>query len=124
MFCAACHFGFAQTEVKRRSFVGFRFGPDTTAVLSNDALYRGQSYAGAFKLLVGVEPLKHSKELVRMLGVKSRTVVADKKYNLALDCRLANLDDGSLTRAGVFDGIREQVGKHLPQQSWVALDGR
>jgi hypothetical protein len=40
--------------VKRRSFVGFRFGPDTTAVFSNDALYRGKSYAGALKLLVGV----------------------------------------------------------------------
>ena len=115
MICAARHCGFAQAEVKRRSFVGFRLGPDTAAVFSNDALYRGKPYAGAFKLLVGVEPLKSSKELVRIPGIKSRAVVTDKEYSLALDCRLANLDDGSLTRAGIFDGIREEVGKHLPQ---------
>ena len=62
---------FTQAEVKRRSLVGLGFGPRCVPMLSDDVLHRGKSHAGAFKLLVGVKPLKCSKELVGIFRIIS-----------------------------------------------------
>src|ERR1700694_407877 len=77
---------FTQAEVKRRSLVGLGIGPDASPVFSDDALHRGKSHAGAFKLLVGVKPLKCSKKLVGILRIESCAIVANEKHKLAVDC--------------------------------------
>src|ERR1700687_1057292 len=77
---------FTQAEEKRRSLVSLGCGPDASPVLSDDALHRGKSHAGAFKLLVGVKPLKCSKKLVGIFRIESCAIVANEKHKLAVDC--------------------------------------
>jgi hypothetical protein len=84
--CATHARSFTQAEVEGSSFVDLRFSPDASTVLSDDALHRGESDTGAFKLLVAVKPLKCSKRLVGVLRVESCAVVPDEKHKLALDC--------------------------------------
>src|SRR5882762_5950842 len=78
--------GFTQAEVKRRSLVGLGIGPDASPVFSDDALHRGKSHAGAFKLLVGVKPLKCSKKLLGIFRIESCAIVANEKHKLAVAC--------------------------------------
>src|ERR1700730_726333 len=77
---------FTQAEEKRRSIVSLGFGPDASPVFSDDALHRSKSHAGAFKLLVGVKPLKCSKKLVGIFRIESCAIVANEKHKLAVDC--------------------------------------
>src|SRR5579863_7837923 len=103
--CTAHVRAFTQAEVKRSSFVDFRFGPDPPTVLSDDALHRGETHAGAFKLCVAVKPLKCSEKLVGVFRVESGPVVPDENHQLALDCRLIDFNDCVFTTARIFDGI-------------------
>jgi hypothetical protein len=47
-----------QGEIKGRALVNFSFGPQTAAVALDDTLGQGQAYAGAIKILDGMQPLK------------------------------------------------------------------
>jgi hypothetical protein len=113
---------FIQGEGKRCSPVDLGFGPYASAVLSDDALHRGEPHPGAFKLFVAVKPLKCSKQFFGVLGVESGAVVPNEKHKLAVDCRLVNFNDRALTAAGIFDGIGQKVREHLLDQSGVAID--
>src|ERR1700733_11043012 len=75
-----------QAEVKCRSLVDLSVSPNAPSVLSDDALHRGEPHASAFKFLVVVKPLKHSKKLIAVFRVESCAVVSNKKHQLALDC--------------------------------------
>src|SRR5260370_16798811 len=102
--CAPHARGCTQGKVKCCSLVRIRFGPDASAVLSDDAPHRGESQTGAFKLLVAVKPLKCSKKLVGVFGIESCAVVPNEKHELSLDCRLVNLNDRSLTATRIING--------------------
>jgi hypothetical protein len=73
-----------QAEVKRCSLVGLGIGPDASPVLSDDALHCGKSHAGAFKLFVGVKPLKCSKKLLGIFRIESGAIVANEKHRFAI----------------------------------------
>src|SRR6202042_122855 len=69
----------AQGEIEGRAFIQFRFHPHPTLVFLDNSLYRGQAYAGAFKLFGSMEALKYSEKLVGVFHVEPNAVVADEK---------------------------------------------
>src|SRR5581483_8104644 len=61
-------------EIEDRALIDLRLGPDAPAVTRDDALDDGQAHAGAFELLIAVEPLKDPEQFVRVLHVEAGAV--------------------------------------------------
>jgi hypothetical protein len=57
--CCLADRALRQGEIKTGPAVDLAFGPDAAAVTLDNALHQGQPYAGAFKFLIAVQPLKH-----------------------------------------------------------------
>jgi hypothetical protein len=68
---------FSNSEIERRAFVHFRLRPDVPAMTPYDALDNRQSDTASFKLTLGVEPLKNTKQLAHIAHVESGSVVAN-----------------------------------------------
>jgi hypothetical protein len=68
-----------------------------------------------------VEPLKDPEQLVGILHVEPHPVVADEDRVPAVARSTPDLDGRHLARAGVLDGIREQVGEYDLHEAGVAL---
>ena len=84
-------------------------------MLLHDALHSGQPDAGAFKLILAVQPLKHAEEFVREARVKARAVIADEKNRLALFLAAADFNHRFGLILAEFDRVREQVDPNLAE---------
>src|SRR5437667_1291375 len=112
----------AYGKVEGRTLVHRGFGPDTAAMLAHDAVHRGQAHAGPLKLLSPVQPLEDAKQFASVFHAESDTVIADKHGHLAVPLGVADFEDGGGARAGVFDGVGEEVGEDLPHQARIAFE--
>src|SRR4051812_32138266 len=84
-----------QGEVERGAGAGLTFGPHAAAVAGDDAVHERESYAGAGKIGLVVQPLEHAEELRRVTRIEACAVVAHEVRVLSriadridLDCRL------------------------------------
>ena len=68
-----------QGEIERRALAFAAFGTDGAAVALDDALDRRQADAVARELLLVMQPLERPEQLVDVLLVESRAVVADEE---------------------------------------------
>ena len=86
----------------------------------DDALDQGQAHAGPFEFILAVQPLKDAKELVGVPGIEPGTVVLDiinVLFGLGLT---ADFHQGVFPMSGEFDGVGQQIHKHLAHQRRVA----
>src|SRR5262249_46826509 len=82
------------------------FGPGASAVPMHDATDVGQTNAGAFELLRGMQPLKHAKQFVPIAHVESDSIVANEGHG-----RLAvPRSDGPYPGLGTREDTRARVG--------------
>ena len=88
-----------QGEIERGALVHRAFRPDASAVPVDDPPDGGQADAGAFELLGPMQPLKHAKQLVRVLHVEPDAVVPHEQ------------DDTSRLFAGAADLDRRRVAR-------------
>jgi len=78
-----------------------------------NALNGRESDAGAFKFVRLVQPLKHSKQFVYVLHIKTHPIVPNEYYQLiSVSLSVSDLDFCSQARACEFDGIRNKVDQH------------
>src|SRR5690348_4604635 len=98
-----------QGEIKGRAFVFFGLSPDAAAVPQENAMDVGQPDAGAFEFLFEVQALKDAEEFANVLHIKTYTIVADKDNELLTGVLRADFDASGIARAGVFDGISDQI---------------
>jgi hypothetical protein len=96
-------------EKKRRSLPFDRFGPNTAAMSMNDPLRGHQSCAQAFEIFTAVQPLEQSEQFMRVLHIKSHTVVADKHGQLAVHDNFAHRNDRSFARFAEFQRVRNDI---------------
>ena len=75
----------------------------------DNSLDIGQPDPVAFKLILRVQPLEHSKELVGLLHVESNAIVPHKDDDCTFLHLGANLDFRRRAIAAEFDGVGEQV---------------
>ena len=57
--------------MERRPLPDLAFSPDASAMTGDDAMHDGQTDAGAFELVVAVQPLKHAEQLLHVLHVEA-----------------------------------------------------
>jgi hypothetical protein len=88
-----------------------------------DALNRCESDAGAFEFVRPVQPLKHSKQFVCILHLKTHSIVPNEYYELIfVSVGASDLDFCSQARACEFDGIRNKVDQHNSQHRTVSVE--
>jgi hypothetical protein len=79
----------------------------------DDALYRCQSNASAFKCGRLVKTLKHSKQLIHVLHIKAHPIVPNEYYQvIAISVGAADLDFGLRARAREFNRIGNKVDQY------------
>src|SRR5256885_1993680 len=110
--------------MKCRAAIDCGFGPDTSAVAMNNSLYDRQANAGAFKFVCAMQSLEYAEELVLILHVKTRPVVADEIDLLAFLLPRANLDNCRFPLSRIFNRVRKQIDPDLFQQRRVAFARR
>src|ERR1700683_2055224 len=71
-----------------------------------------------------MEPLEHAEELVGVFHIEAGPVVANEKNGLAVSRYVSDLHHGWVAAAAVFNGVPQQTGPHLLEQSTVALARR
>jgi hypothetical protein len=69
----------------------------------------GQPDARPLELGIAVQALKHPKEFVCVLHIKSHSIIAHKEYNLPLSFAAADFNLSSVGRPRVLDSIRQQI---------------
>src|SRR5581483_8570192 len=116
--------GSPHCEIERGAAIDSSFDPDSPAVAGDDALHDRQADAGAFKILRAMQPLEHPEQLVDVLHVEADAVVADEEDLLAAAVLRADLHRGFAARPRVFEGVVDQVHKHLLEQRGVAPNRR
>ncbi|EWS64950.1 hypothetical protein Y695_01802 [Hydrogenophaga sp. T4] len=90
-----------------------------------DAPRERQTNTGTLELGGAVQALENAKQLLRILCIETHTVVTHVKGVTHGGIHApADLDACPFARAGVFEGVAQQVGPDLPQQQGVALDHR
>ncbi len=88
------------------------------------ALNNGQSDASALELVRPVQALENAEELVGVAHIESGAVVADEIDGFRSPLA-ADFDFGLIpARAGVFEGVGDEIGPSLPQQGGIAPAGR
>ena len=93
-------------------------------MLVNHPRHDGQSNACAFKVFSTVQTLKHSEQFVHILHVETNAVITNEDGQLIVDLNLPHFNQGFVARSGVFDGVGEQIGEHLPHQTGITRHGR
>jgi len=83
-----------QSEIEGGAFAHFALRPDFTAVAVDDPLYRGQTDAGAGKLVHPVQTLEGAEEYAGVSHVKADAVIADKEDLFTVYCSAANFNPG------------------------------
>src|SRR5205814_772644 len=110
-------------EVKRRSLIDSSFRPNSSTVPLHNPLDNGETYAGSFELICGVEPLEHTEQLVAILHVEPRAVVFNViRILMPSGSQAAELDESDMRRSGELDCVRQQIHEYLPYHGPVAAD--
>ena len=92
-----------------------------TVVTADDAGDGGEADAGALEVLVAVQAVEGVEELVRVVHVEARAVVADEE---GLLLRVpAEVDDGRVYLGGELDGVAEEVFEGDAEELGVGVDG-
>src|ERR1700761_6280424 len=86
----------------------------------DNALHRRQTYTGTFESPGLVKTLKYTKQLVRILHIKTNPVVPHKHYHGSVLLQRAYFDLRTRARTGKFDGVGDQVYQYQPQHGAVA----
>jgi hypothetical protein len=80
----------------------------------DDSTYVCETDAGAFKLVVPMEALKDSEQLVDILHVESRPIIPHKDLNfIGVSFGGANFDLGLRPGGGEFQRIGDQIHEDL-----------
>src|SRR5580658_128954 len=106
-------------EREYRAVVHLAFGPHPSAVPGNHPMHDGESDARAAKLVGAVQALENAEELVRIIHIESDPVVPDRVLILRSDFATADFDARAGLFAAVFDGVGDQVGPYLAEQSRI-----
>src|SRR5207302_4166903 len=115
-------------EVEGSPLVNGGLGPDSTAVLADDAIDRGEADTGAFELLGAMQALKYAEQFVGIFHVEPDTIVANEDGRIAIVLNAADLDKGDRAWTSIFDGVGEQVGENdfheagITGKSWQRQD--
>src|ERR1700720_2608398 len=64
-----------KAEETRSALIDLRFSPDAPAVGMNDSSNSGQPQAGSFEVLLAVQALKDTKQLVGIFHIEANPVV-------------------------------------------------
>ncbi|MEY5008902.1 MAG: hypothetical protein RLZZ253_41 [Verrucomicrobiota bacterium] len=80
----------------------------------NDPFHEREAHSAARELFLGVQPLEHVKELVRMAHIKSGPVVGHGVYGAAGAGLSPDLDPGLGLVSGELDRIFKKVRPDLP----------
>jgi hypothetical protein len=89
----------------------------------NDTPDSSEPYASTFELLRVVQPLKDTKELVRVSFVEAHAVIPNEEDRLPFALYAADdFDHRPLANARVFEGVGEQILHDQPQHERVATD--
>ena len=90
----------------------------------DDALDQGQTVPRSLELVLGVQPLEDTEELMRESVVESDAVVLDVVVVKSLLSRAADLYRRCLALARELHGVGEQVEPHLPQHRRITVGDR
>ena len=71
-----------------------------------------------------MKALKHTEELVGIFHVEAYAIVPDINDGLLCNDSLADFDHRRLTRARIFDCVRQKIKEHLLHQTGVTIDVR
>src|ERR1700682_4787231 len=100
-------------EIESRAAINHALGPDLPSVTMYNALNCREPDAGALKFVRLVQPLKHSKQFVYILHIKSHSIVPNEYYQLiSVSVGASDFDFCSQARACEFDGIRNKVDQN------------
>src|SRR6187549_2245134 len=81
-----------------------------------------EAHAGALEFTSAVEALKCLEQLVGVLHVEARTVVADRVNDVSVFIAARrNFDLGCLAQLRVLEGVAQEVEEHLLEQRRVRL---
>ena len=100
-----------QREVKCGPLVGFGLGPNPASVAGDDSLDDGQPHPCAFKLFLGVQPLKHLEQPGSNPHIESGAVIAHKIHDLPAQARRANFEARRGGGTGEFERVRQEIGR-------------
>src|SRR3990170_3748102 len=114
----------SQGEVEGRAAVRFGLGPDVSAVPVDDTLYGRQADPGSLELLLGVQSLKHPKELIGVLHVEPDPVIAHEVDRLIASLQTSDLNPGIGLVAGEIERISPYVVHHHLQPGGGGRGGR
>src|SRR5437667_12841006 len=120
-FCpwnSICYAG-PEAEIKCRAPVPFRFHPDPSTVLLNNALHRGQANARALEIFGAVKALEDAEQLIGILHAEADAIVANENGRIPVFFHLADFDDGAETGTGEFKRVSHQILKNLLDQDRV-----
>ena len=92
------------------------------SVPADNAANVGEADARAFKILGAMQPLENAKKFLGIFHVETDAIVADGNRELFGSFGIIDFNLGPFARAGVFDGIADEIGKYLPQHRWIAVD--
>src|SRR5205807_236876 len=99
----------SQCKKERGASFDFRLRPDLPSVFVNNALHRGQAYAGAFEIFAAMQALEHAEELIGMLHVEADAVIAHENRGPAVDLLVTNLNYCRIARPRILGGVGEEV---------------
>lgn len=117
--------GQAEREAEGRAGPRRAVGPDTAAVLLDDAGHDGQPHPRAGKFRGGVQALERDEQPAGILGGEARAVVAHEVAAGAVRFLAPAEDHRRPGRAlRVFPRVREQILQRDAQERLVAFDRR
>src|SRR5579875_2323487 len=96
-------------EVETGTVARCTFGPDTTAMALENTVDRGEAYTGAFELPHIVQALKGDEQLLAVLHVETRAVVADVTGQHAILGSHAELDAALRPLRAELPGVVQEV---------------
>src|SRR5208282_1740150 len=123
LICDDCRFQWLRTEreVERSAAVDGGLGPNFAAVAMDDALDSRQTNTRPLEILLAMQTLENSEQLIGILGIKAHTVVTHEESRDAAGFLRADLNDGGAASAREFGGIGEKIGKRQSHQSGIAI---
>src|SRR5947207_2122426 len=117
-------FSYRQSKIEGRAVIGFGLRPDTAAMTGNNSLNGRQADPAAFEFIGGMQALKGAEKLLRMLHVEADTVVPDGINVFTGSLFVTDVDSWLFATSCEFDRIRQQILKHLGNESFIPVCSR
>ena len=109
-------------ERETASLLGLGFDPDPSPVALHDAFANGEPHTGSSVLVVGVESFEYAKDCVLIRCGYSDPVVRDGKVPIPIRLLCKQLNGRSAVVPSVFDGVPQEILKHLGEMAFPDLD--